>query len=74
MQALSEAQLRHRWRCSHAFSSWKEAEAAEGVLDFRLQHNVGVAKKANEAAGKTANVATQLSADCAGSAHLTALA
>ena len=43
-------------------------KAAEAVLDFRLQHSVGVAKKANEAAGKAADVATCLSADSAGTA------
>ena len=39
------------------------SKAAEAVLDFRLQHSVRVAKKANEAAGKTADVAACLSAD-----------
>lgn len=43
-------------------SAAESSKAAEAVLAFRLQHNVGVAKKANEAAGKTADVANYLSA------------
>ena len=49
-------------------SATGSSKAAEAVLNVRLQHSVGVAKKANEAAGKTADAGTRLSADSAGTA------
>ena len=49
-------------------SATRSSKAAEAVLNVRLQHDVRVAKRANEAAGKSADVATCLSADSAGAA------